>query len=86
MPAHSNGRRQGTQVLESRLPHVREALAQEIQDLDRLGHEYQAHASNRLRSGLADYEAWFEAGLELRRSANRLRAILQEIDLYSERA
>jgi len=42
--------------------------------LRRLGHQYQVEASLLLRAGRPGWEAWFEAGLELKRTAERLRA------------
>lgn len=53
---------------------VRDTLSHEIVELRRLGHQYQVEASQLLRAGRPGWEAWFEAGLELKRTAERLRA------------
>lgn len=50
-------------------------LAHEVSELERLGHEFQVLASGLLRSGRPGWEAWFDAGLELKRAAQRLRVI-----------
>ena len=56
---------------------IRDQLAEEADELERLGHQYQVQASGLLRSGRAGWEAWFEAGLELKRAAQHLRLITQ---------
>jgi hypothetical protein len=61
-------------VLPGRTP-TPENLEREVRDLEKLGHEYQVRASVLLRSGRPGYEAWFEAGLELKRAAQRLGLI-----------
>jgi hypothetical protein len=54
---------------------VQAHVIREAGELERLGHEYQVQASQLLRSARAGWEAWFEAGLELKRAAQRLRLI-----------
>ncbi len=57
---------------------VREQVAREASELERLGHTYQVQASGLLRSGRIGWEAWFEAGLELKRAAQRLRLVIRQ--------
>jgi hypothetical protein len=59
-------------------PPLRDELAQELIELQRLGHQYQVQASQLLRSGRPGWEAWFEAGLELKRAAERLQAVTSQ--------
>lgn len=56
---------------------IHDQLAEEADELERVGHQYQVQASGLLRSGRPGWEAWFEAGLELKRAAQRLRLIIQ---------
>jgi hypothetical protein len=46
--------------------------------MQRLGHQYQVQASQLLRSGRPGWEAWFEAGLELKRAAERLQEVTSQ--------
>lgn len=58
-------------------PTMRERLNHEVSALEELGHKYQVQASILLRSGRPGSDVWFDAGLELKRAAERLRSAIR---------
>ncbi len=65
---------------------IRERLVREVQELERVGREYQIQASVLLRSGRPGGDAWFDAGLELKRTAQRLRELGRLLDQQARTA
>lgn len=57
-------------------PTMRERFNHEVSALEELGHQYQVQASILLRSGRPGSDVWFDAGLELKRAAERLRSAI----------
>lgn len=55
------------------------AIADEIGRLDEEGHRLQILASRMARDARPEFEAWFEAGLLLRRASERLAEIAQKL-------
>jgi hypothetical protein len=55
------------------------ALADEIGRLDKEGHRLQVLASRMARDTRPEFEAWFEAGLLLRRTSERLAEIAHRL-------
>jgi hypothetical protein len=56
-------------------------LAAEVCRLDEEGRELQIRASRLARDARPEFEAWFEAGLALRRVSERLAEIARRLDL-----
>ncbi len=55
------------------------ALADEIGRLDKEGHRLQVVASRMAQEAGPEFDAWFEAGLALRRTSERLTAIVRRL-------
>lgn len=55
------------------------ALADEVGRLDEEGHRLQVLASRMAQDARPEFEAWFEAGLLLRRASERLAEIVQRL-------
>ena len=56
------------------------ALAAEVCRLDEEGRELQIRASRLARDTRPEFEAWFEAGLLLRRAGERLADLVRRLD------
>lgn len=55
------------------------ALADEVGRLDEEGHRLQVLASRMAQDARPEFEAWFEAGLLLRRTGERLAEIVRRL-------